>query len=111
MLRWADTRRRFPLLPVGYQGGFRQLLEMGRYADAEAILLAAIDRFPAEAWPAVEYASLAHTQQDWVAAVDALGSGTRRMARPARWLFRGAEALAALGRHDEAAQLRAACQR
>ena len=44
VLRWADTRRRFPELPFGYQGGFRQLVEMGRYAEAEAILLAAIDR-------------------------------------------------------------------
>ena len=65
---WADARRRFPLLPAGYREGIRQLLEMGRPAEAETILLAAIDRFPAEAWPRVEYAEIANTQQDWTAA-------------------------------------------
>jgi predicted Zn-dependent protease len=104
---WADARRRFPLLPVGYREGIRQLLEMGRPADAEIILLAAIDRFPSEAWPRVEHAALANSQQDWSAAE------ARWAAVRAGWpdrqdgYLRGAEALALLGRQDEAAQLRA----
>jgi tetratricopeptide (TPR) repeat protein len=108
--RWADIRRHFPMLPVGYQGGFRELLEMGRHADAELILLSAIDRFPAEAWPAVEYASLAHIQQEWAAA--AARWATVRAGWPDRQdgYLREAEALAALGRKDEAAQLRAELQ-
>jgi tetratricopeptide (TPR) repeat protein len=103
---WADTRRRFPVLPLGYQGGFRQLLEMGRYADAETLLLAAIDRFPAEAWPIVEYASLAHSQQDWAAAAARWAEIRRVWPDRQDGYIRGALALAALGRHDEAARLR-----
>jgi hypothetical protein len=86
-------------------------LSDGCYDDAEAILLAAIDRFPAEVWPAVEYASLAHTRQDWVAAT------TRWVEVRAGWpdrqvgYSRGAEALAALGRKDEAMLLWAKDQR
>ena len=105
--RWEDARRRFPLLPAGYREGIRLLLEMDRPADAETILLAAIDRFPAEPWPRVEYAALANTQQDWTAAE------ARWAAVRAAWpdrrdgYLRGAEALAGLGRQDEAAQLRA----
>ena len=107
VLRWAETVRRFPKLLIGYQEGFRQLLDMGRDADAEAILLAAIDLFPDEAWPAIEHATLASTQKDWAAAV------TRWATIRARWpdrnegYYRGAVALTALGRHDEAAQLTA----
>jgi tetratricopeptide (TPR) repeat protein len=109
--RWADARRRFPLMAFGYREGFRHLVRMGRYEDAEVILLAAIDRFPTEAWPAVEYASLATTRHDWEAAA------TRWAAARVSWpdrqdgYLRGAEACAALGRQDEAAQLRAECQR
>jgi hypothetical protein len=107
VMHWADTRRRFPLLHFGYQGGFRQLVEMGRYADAEVILLAAIDRFPEQAWPAVEYASLAHTRQDWAAAAGRWA--VVRTGWPDRQdgYLRGIESLAALGRQDEVAQLNA----
>ena len=76
MLRWAETVRRFPKLLIGYQEGFRQLLDIGRDADAEAILLAAIDLFPDEASPAIEHATLASTRKDWAAAV----TGGRRYA-------------------------------
>jgi tetratricopeptide (TPR) repeat protein len=105
--RWADVRRRFPLSAAGYREGFRHLVGMGRDEDAEAVLLAAIDRFPAEEWPAIQYASLAHTRHDWEAA--ATRWAAVRTAWPDRQdgYLRGAEACAALGRQDEAAQLRA----
>jgi tetratricopeptide (TPR) repeat protein len=108
---WADARRRFPLMAFGYREGFRHLVGMGRYEDAEAISLTAIDRFPAEAWPAVEYAQLAHTRHDWEAA--AARWAAVRTSWPDRQdgYLRGAEACTALGRQDEAAQLRDECQR
>jgi tetratricopeptide (TPR) repeat protein len=104
---WADARRRLPLLPDGYREGIRLLLEMDRPADAETILLTAIDRFPTEVWPRVEYAELATTQQDWPAA-EARWAAVRA-AWPDRQdgYLRAAEALTALGRRDDAAQLRA----
>ncbi len=107
VLRWADVVRRFPLLPLGYREGVRLLLDMGREADAEAILLAAIDRFSDDAWPMIEHARLASRQKDWATAV------TRWADVRARWPDRneayvgGAAALAALGRQDEAVKLRA----
>ena len=111
VLCWADVVRRFPLLPLGYREGIRLLLDMGREADADAILLAAIDRFSDEAWPMIEHARLANRQKDWATAV------TRWAGVRARWPDRneayvgGAAALAALGRQDEAAELKAEYQR
>jgi tetratricopeptide (TPR) repeat protein len=106
VLRWADARKRFPLLQFGYQGGFRELLKLGRYSEAETILLTAIDRFPAEAWPIAESASLAHLRLDWTSA--AARWGTVRAGWPDRrdGYLRGIEALDALGRYEEAVQLR-----
>ncbi|HEY2620164.1 MAG TPA: tetratricopeptide repeat protein, partial [Acetobacteraceae bacterium] len=103
----ADARRRFPLLAFGYREGFRHLAKMARYEDAEIILLAALERFPKEAWPAVEYAALSQTRRDWETAA------TRWAAVRAAWPDRqdgylgGAAASAALGRQDEAAELKA----
>ncbi len=103
---WADARRRFPLSAFGYREGFQHLAGLGRHEDAEAILLAAIDRFPEAAWPTLEYARLAHARRDWAAAA------ARWAAVRAGWpdrqdgYLRGADACAALGRLDEAAQLR-----
>ena len=96
-----------PAATGGLSGRSSPVVGYGRPADAETILLAAIDRFPAEAWPRVEYAELANTQQDWTAA-EARWAAVRA-AWPGRQdgYLRAAEALAALGRQDEAAQLRA----
>jgi tetratricopeptide (TPR) repeat protein len=102
-----EARARIPLHPFGYREGTRLLLELGRYSEAEAILLAAAKRFPQQVWPMVDYASLASRQNNWEAAV------TRWEAVRAGWpdrqdgYLQGAQALAALGREEEAAQLRA----
>jgi tetratricopeptide (TPR) repeat protein len=105
-LCWADTVRRFPTLPVGYLEGFRHLVEMGRDADAEIVLLAAIDRFSSAEWPTVEYALLASKRQDWAAAETRWTAVRKKWPdRPAGYV-RGAEALAALGRQEDAEQLR-----
>jgi predicted Zn-dependent protease len=108
VLRWADARKRFPLLPFGYQEGARRLLEMSRLAEAEEVLVAAIGRFPTEPWPAEDYAEIATRQQNWEAA-EARWASVR-----AKWPDRekayrlGAQALTALGRTGEAEQLKAA---
>jgi tetratricopeptide (TPR) repeat protein len=107
MLRWVDARRRFPLLPFGYREGFRRLLDWGRIAEAEEVLLAAIDRFPTEPWPAEEYAEIASQKQDWAAAEVRWAAVRERWSDREKGYTRGAEALIALGRSDEAAQLKA----
>jgi hypothetical protein len=57
--------------------------------------------------PRREYAALANTQQDRTAVEARWAATPRSVAGPARRIFHGAEALALLGRQDEAAQLRA----
>ena len=105
--RWVDLRRRFPLMPLGYRDGFRRLLEMGRTIEAEEVLVAAIDRFPTEPWPAEGYADIASKKQDWVAATERWATVRGRWPQREWGYIRGAEALTALGRLDEAAQLKA----
>jgi Tfp pilus assembly protein PilF len=106
-LRWADAVRRFPTLPFGYREGFRHLREMGRDTDAETVLQAAINRFRDEEWPTVEYALLATKREDWMAAEARWAAVRAGWPNRAAGYLRGADALAALGRQDEAKQLRA----
>jgi tetratricopeptide (TPR) repeat protein len=105
--RWADTLRRFPLMHVGYQSSIRVLREMGRIADADTVAVAAIDRFPTDAWPAVEAATLATERGDWEAAVQRWEAVRKGWPDRQDGYSRGAEALTALGRLDEAAELKA----
>ncbi|MDR3529538.1 MAG: tetratricopeptide repeat protein [Rhodopila sp.] len=105
--RWTDTKRRFPLMPFGYEGEIRLLRELRRYSDAEVVALEAIDRFPTDQWPIVEYATLASDRQDWPQAVERWA--VVRSAWPGRGdgYLRAAEALSMLGREAEALALRA----
>jgi tetratricopeptide (TPR) repeat protein len=105
--RWADTLRRFPVVRMGYQNGIRVLRELGRGADAERIAIAAINRFPDDAWPTVEYASIAHDQRDWEAAAKRWEAVRKGWPERTDGYLRGAEALTALGRLEAAAELKA----
>src|ERR1019366_2931041 len=66
--RWAMVRAMKPQLPVGYQDGAARLVEAGRHADADAVLRAAIERFPDQIWPSRDFAYLAHNRKDWAEA-------------------------------------------
>jgi tetratricopeptide (TPR) repeat protein len=103
--QWAETQRRFPLLQQGYRGRSRLLKEMGRYADAEAVLIAARDRFPAEPWPETEYATLDQLRKNWAAAAERWATVRARWPERKDGYGGGIQALAALGRKDEAARL------
>jgi tetratricopeptide (TPR) repeat protein len=105
--RWAEAMRRFPTLAFGYREGFRHLLEMGRDADAEKVLLAAIDRFPQDEWPTVEYALLATKREDWITAETRWAAVRGGWPDRAAGYLRGVDALTALGRQEEAKQLKA----
>lgn len=106
-VRWADVRRRCPQVLVGYQEGYRQLVAIGRDTEAEALLLTAIDKIPAEPWPAVEYAQRAHTQKAWEAAANRWAEVRAKWPHRPDAYYRAAEALEALGRREEAIELRA----
>jgi predicted Zn-dependent protease len=86
--RWALLRQRHPTVPLGYVNGSTALLEAGRAAEAEALITAAIEKFPDR--PDVR----------------------RQQARYADMQFGLARTLAAQDRQDEAeALLRSAMQR
>ncbi|HET7884257.1 MAG TPA: tetratricopeptide repeat protein, partial [Acetobacteraceae bacterium] len=104
---WGDVMRRFPRLVRGYQEAHRALLAVDRIADAEAAMVDAMDRFPTDAWPAINHASLASRRQDWTEAVTRWGWVRERWPDRAEGYLRSAEALAALGQKDEAENLRA----
>ncbi len=93
------------MLPDGYRGPIGLLKQMGRDTDLETVLVAAINRFPTEPWPEIEYAGLEHARKGRAAAA------TRWAVIRARWPDRrdgyvgGAQALTALGRNEEAAQV------
>ncbi|MGA3403671.1 MAG: tetratricopeptide repeat protein [Acetobacteraceae bacterium] len=63
--RWGVVRQRFPFDPAGYVEAIRLLRPQGAWEEADAIALAAIERFHAHAWPLADYAMLAHDRQDW----------------------------------------------
>jgi tetratricopeptide (TPR) repeat protein len=107
VVRWADVRRRCPQVLVGYQEGYRELAAIGRDAEAETLLLAAMENIPAEPWPAVEYAQRAHTQKAWEAAANRWAEVRAKWPHRPDAYYRAAEALAVLGRHEEAIKLQA----
>jgi tetratricopeptide (TPR) repeat protein len=106
--RWAGMMRRFPRLPQGYREACRILLELDRAAEADAALLDAVERLPDDAWPAIEHASLASKRHEWTDAAARWAWVRERWPERPEGYTRGAEALSALGRRDEAEEMRAA---
>lgn len=51
--RWKHRIERAPMETWGYDGAVQAFKEMGEYAEAEAMIRAAIDRFPMEEHPTV----------------------------------------------------------
>jgi predicted Zn-dependent protease len=80
---------------------------MGREDDADAVLRAAIERFPQESWPTLEYASSAHHRKNWPEAIARWEMLRTAWPDQALGYLRGAEALDALGQKEAGAQLRA----
>ena len=68
--RWAIVRQRFPFERSGYLDGLRLLREQRAWEEADAVALAAIDRFHKEPERRADYAALAEARQDWLAAVE-----------------------------------------
>jgi len=104
--RWARVRASDPNFYLGYIKGARCLLEAGLPAEADAILEAAVERFPTDSWPQREYARLAHDRKDWPEAALRWQTLRERFPKEEYGYSLGAEALDAAGRHDEADLLR-----
>lgn len=104
--RWLIVRERFPLLPFGYFGETEALLKLGRAEEADAVMGAAVDRFPDKLDPLLTYASLAHNRQDWEKAASRWEVFRARFPDRAEGYERGAHALDALGRKEDALKLR-----
>ena len=63
--RWAKVRERFPDQIACYTGEALALRELGRFDEAEALLDAAVTRFPDQPGPRIEFAGLAQHRRDW----------------------------------------------
>jgi capsular polysaccharide biosynthesis protein/tetratricopeptide (TPR) repeat protein len=66
---WEAVAQQYPESPEGFVGKASALIQLGRLAEAEALLLQAMEGFPSNIWASVAYAQLAERQQDWRAAL------------------------------------------
>ena len=66
---WEAVTQQYPESPEGFVGKASALIQLGRLAEAEALLLQAMEGFPSNIWASVAYAQLAERQQDWRAAL------------------------------------------
>lgn len=105
--RWEKLRSRFPMLPLVYIHSVRSLLELGHQADAEKVLREGISRLPDDPTPLIELAWLAHRRGDWSEAAARWTVVRERFPTRHEGYERGSEAMMALGRTEEAMQLRA----
>jgi len=106
--RWTSVRSKDPYFIPGYRDGVECLIEAQRHADADAALLGAIERFPDQAWPLLDFARLAHNRGDWTQAVARWASLCQRFPTEEAGFVLGPEALKAAGRDVEAAALHSA---
>jgi tetratricopeptide (TPR) repeat protein len=67
--RWARLRERHPQYPGGYQASASALREAGQLDEAEALLAAAVPRFPTHLAMLLEHGLTAQARLDWPAAV------------------------------------------
>src|SRR3954471_11118859 len=67
--RWREIRHPIPEHHIGHTAGALALRDAGCLAEAEALLVEAISRFPLERGPLTEHAWLAASRRDWPEAV------------------------------------------
>jgi tetratricopeptide (TPR) repeat protein len=104
--RWARVRAIGPYYQAGYSEGAHRLFEAGRHAEADAVLRSAIELFPGEVWPSLNFARFAHDRLDWKEAAIRWEALRQRFPAEEAGYSHGADALTAAGRDDEATALR-----
>jgi predicted Zn-dependent protease len=106
--RWVAIRNRFPLDSMAYLYGLRPLYTLGRVAEAEKVLLDAMERIRDDPALLTEYAWIAHRRSDWAEAAQRWAALRERFPSQRVGYEQGAVALQALGLTEEAARLGAA---
>src|SRR5437762_5298088 len=62
---WEAVAQQYPKSPEGFVGKASTLMQLGRFAEAEALLIKVMEDFPSNIWGAAAYAQLAERQQNW----------------------------------------------
>jgi tetratricopeptide (TPR) repeat protein len=101
--RWDRVRAQFPNFARAYFQAGSAMRAAGRADEAEALLAAAVIRFPNHEMIAVEHARVLASRRDWPAALLRWEAVRSRFPDRARAYVGAAEALSALGRPEEAA--------
>jgi tetratricopeptide (TPR) repeat protein len=104
--RWADLQRVQPYFRPGYSERAKCLVKAERNTEADTVMRNAIERFPDEDWPLLEFASLAHARGDWEEAIPRWESFRARFPDREEGYMFGRDALHAVGRHQESEALR-----
>lgn len=103
--RWQEVRNRFPEQEAGYLMGAGALRASGRLDEAEEVLAAAIERFPAQPRALTEYAAIASQKADNAEAVRRWEQVRAAFPDLPDGYALGAAALSALRREDDAEDL------
>jgi tetratricopeptide (TPR) repeat protein len=103
--RWEVARVRQPDKTFGYLVGAQCLRSLGQIDAAEALLRAAVERFPDDAAPLVEFAWTAHLRRNWATAFDRWEEVRARFPNALGRYTGAGQALRQLGRLDEAEAL------
>lgn len=103
--RWAELNRVSPDFHAGYIERAKCLSNAGRDTKADDVLHEAIKRFPSQARPLFEFATMAHRRQDWHEAAARWEEFRLRFPDRNDGYATGREALNAANRHAEAAAL------
>lgn len=105
LFRFERVRRTHPTEVVGYTGAARAFRELGQLAEAEALLEAAIQRFPDDIGALSDHALVAHKRGDWAEAASRWDRLRTRAPDRVEAYFHGAEALRQQDKFAEADSL------
>ncbi len=103
--RYTVLRIRFPDEVLGYRGGAHALRELGRLDEADALLEAAISRFPDEPKIFIDYGRIAELRQDWPDMANRFAEVRQRFPDNVSGYTGSAQALSAIGRITDAEAL------
>lgn len=104
-LRFERVRASHPSEVSGYTGGALACRELGKFEEAEALLKAAMQRFPEDLVSLIDYAFVAHLQRNWHKAALRWERVRQRIPERIEAYVYGAMALRELGKEAEAEEL------